>query len=121
MEVTVKLEEEALKAMQRIAAALDTLQKNETAPQPQEKPAPKKAKKPDEETPPTEEEEEADSTQETPEPLTLVAVRAKLGAISQGGKQDEVRALIEKYGASKLTDVPPEMYADLVAEAEALG
>ena len=52
--------------------------------------------------------------------VTLETVRAKLTAISQGGKKTEVSALIAEFGASKLTEVKSEDYAALMAKAEAL-
>jgi hypothetical protein len=51
---------------------------------------------------------------------SLETVRAKLAAISQAGKKDEIAALIATFGASKLTEVKPENYADLLAAAEEL-
>jgi len=39
---------------------------------------------------------------------------------SHDGFTAEVRALLEKYGASKLSQIDPSKYADLLAEAEAL-
>jgi hypothetical protein len=57
-----------------------------------------------------------------PEPalITLEEVRAKLAAISQGGKKTEVAALINEFGVSKLTEVKSEDYAALMAKAEKL-
>ncbi|MCV6649991.1 rRNA biogenesis protein rrp5 [Enterococcus faecium] len=57
-----------------------------------------------------------------PEPKqpTLEEVRGLLARKSQEGKSAEVKALIEKYGASRLSDVPTENYAALVADAEGL-
>lgn len=68
-----------------------------------------------------EKDEEVPATDEKPkeEPITIEKVRAVLAEKSQSGKQAEVRALISKYGASKLTEVEPIKYADLLAEAEA--
>jgi len=58
----------------------------------------------------------------TPEekPVTLEQVRAVLAEKSHDGFTAEVRALLEKYGASKLSQIDPSKYADLLAEAEAL-
>lgn len=53
-------------------------------------------------------------------PVTLEAVRAVLADKSRSGLTDQVRALIEKYGASKLSEVNPENYEALMADAEAL-
>jgi len=50
--------------------------------------------------------------------ITLEEVRAKLAALSQGGKQAEVKALITKYGAQKLSDIPEDKYQALLKEAE---
>ena len=52
--------------------------------------------------------------------VTLEQVRAVLAEKSHDGFTAEVRALLEKYGASKLSQIDPSKYADLLAEAEAL-
>lgn len=54
------------------------------------------------------------------EKITIEQVRAVLAEKSQGGKQPEVKALIQKYGANKLTEVDPSNYKDLLKEAEVL-
>lgn len=53
---------------------------------------------------------------ETP-PVSLEEVRAKLASLSQSGKQAQVKELITKFGASKLTDIPAEKYSELLEEA----
>lgn len=60
----------------------------------------------------------ADSTAATP--ITLETVRATLAALSQAGKAPEVKDLIGKFGATKLTDIPTKRYAELLAAAEEL-
>lgn len=61
---------------------------------------------------------------EAPEPdepqIDIEDVRAVLGAKSEAGKTLEVRALLMKYDAGKLSNVKPEDYAALLKEAEAL-
>ncbi len=52
--------------------------------------------------------------------VTLEQVRAALAEKSHDGFTAEVRALLEKYGASKLSQIDPSKYADLLVEAEAL-
>lgn len=52
--------------------------------------------------------------------ISIEDVRAVLTSKSQGGKQKEVKALIEKYGAHKLTDLDTSCYKDLLKDAEAL-
>ena len=54
------------------------------------------------------------------ETVNLEQVRAKLTTLSQDGKKNEVAALIAEFGASKLTEVKPEDYAALLANAEKL-
>lgn len=52
--------------------------------------------------------------------VTLETVRATLAALSQAGKAPEVKDLIGKFGAAKLTDIPTERYGELLAAAEGL-
>lgn len=59
-----------------------------------------------------------------PEPkkvVTLEQVRAVLAEKSHDGFTADVRALLQKYGAEKLSAVDPEKYAALLADAEVLG
>lgn len=50
-------------------------------------------------------------------PYTLETVRAKLAALSQSGKQAEVKELITSFGAKKLTDISVEKYPELMEKA----
>ena len=52
--------------------------------------------------------------------IKLEDVRHLLATLSQSGKQKEVKALIQKFGAKKLTDIPEEKYPELLEEAEAI-
>ena len=52
--------------------------------------------------------------------ITLEDVRAKLSALSQSGKQKEVKELIKKYGVNKLTDIHPCNFKELLEFAEEL-
>lgn len=67
-----------------------------------------------------------DETQESepvspPEPaLTLEQVRAVLADKSRQGHTAEIRALLQKYGASKLSGIDPTNYKALLADAEVL-
>ena len=54
-------------------------------------------------------------------PITLEAVRAVLAEKSRAGHTAEVRELLEKHGAGKLSEINPAEYPALLAEAEALG
>ncbi len=55
------------------------------------------------------------------EPIKLEQVRAVLAEKSRNGHTAQVRALLEKHGAAKLSEIDPAEYAALVAEAEVLG
>lgn len=65
---------------------------------------------------------EAPKKQPTPEKqtVTFVQLRSRLSEISRSGKTAEVKELIAKYGASKLSDIAESDYADVLAEAEGL-
>lgn len=52
--------------------------------------------------------------------ISIEDVREVLASKSQDGKQKEVKALIQKYGANKLTDLEPTCYKDLLKDAEEL-
>lgn len=52
--------------------------------------------------------------------ITLEEVRAALADKSQQGFTAGVRALLEKYGAPKLSQIDPANYAALLADAEGL-
>ena len=61
------------------------------------------------------------TVQKTVKPLTLEAVRAVLAEKSRDGHTAYIRALLEKHGAAKLSEIDPAKYAALLADAEALG
>ena len=52
--------------------------------------------------------------------ITLEEVRAALAGKSQAGLTAEVREIIKKYGGSKLSEIAPENYADILKDAEVL-
>lgn len=72
--------------------------------------------------------EEASSVQETSETMatetkkkvTLEEVRAELAEKSRSGFTAEVKALIKKFGAEKLSDIDESRFAEVLAEAEAI-
>jgi coenzyme F420-reducing hydrogenase alpha subunit len=66
--------------------------------------------------------DEVNETLKPAEPLlTLESVRAVLAEKSRSGYTSEVKALLEKYGATKLSEIDPEKYHDLLEEAKVLG
>ena len=56
-----------------------------------------------------------------PKAITLEEVRAVLAERSHDGYTDQVRGLLQKYGAEKLSGVDPKHYAALMKDAEVLG
>ncbi|MDO5151779.1 MAG: DNA ligase [Eubacteriales bacterium] len=67
-------------------------------------------------------ESQAEGTPDSPpEPeLTLEQVRAVLADKSRKGHTAEIRALLQKYGAAKLSGIDPSHYKALLADAEVL-
>ena len=65
---------------------------------------------------------DAKAAKQEPEekPLTLEEVRAVLAEKSRSGHTEEVRELLAKHGADKLSEIDPAKYAALLAEAEVL-
>ena len=52
--------------------------------------------------------------------LTLEAVRAVLADKSRKGHTDEIRSLLQKHGADKLSQLDPANYKALLSEVEVL-
>ena len=67
---------------------------------------------------------QAEEAEPEPEPvqptITLEEVRAVLAEKSAAGHTDEVRKLLQDFGAAKLSAVDPKDYAALKAKAEVL-
>ena len=59
------------------------------------------------------------SKQEVKE-ITLQEVRDALARLSKNGRTEEVKALIKKFGATKLTEIPKEKYSELLKEADSM-
>ena len=53
--------------------------------------------------------------------MTLEQVRATLADKSRKGFTAEIRSLLQKYGAAKLSGIDPANYKALVKDAEVLG
>ena len=64
--------------------------------------------------------EEQPAPEQKTENVTFVQLRSRLSEISRSGKTAEVKELIAKYGASKLSDIAESDYAAVLAEAEGL-
>ena len=62
-----------------------------------------------------------DAVQEQQEqPATLEGIRALMAQKTQEGKSKEIKELLQKYGAVKLSAVKPEDYPALMQEAQVL-
>ncbi len=53
-------------------------------------------------------------------PATLEGIRALMAQKTQEGKSKEIKELLQKYGAAKLSAVKPEDYPVLMQEAQVL-
>lgn len=87
-----------------IQAVCDAMASDETTDEPQEEPQKKTAKT---------------KTEKAPE-VTLEQVRGVLADKSRSGHTAEVRAIIQKYGADRLSDIDPKQYPAVLKEAEVL-
>lgn len=67
---------------------------------------------------PTETPKQDDTSTSDKKQISLEDVRAKLAELTRAGKP--VKELINKYGASKLSEIPPEKFAEVLKEAEGL-
>ena len=52
---------------------------------------------------------------------TFEDIRELLAEKARGGGREDVRTLLQKFGAARLSDVPPADYGALAAEAEKIG
>ncbi len=66
----------------------------------------------------TEKAQKQDAAQE--QPATLEGIRALMAQKTQEGKSKEIKELLQKYGAAKLSAVKPEDYPALMQEAQVL-
>lgn len=66
--------------------------------------------------------QKAPAKKENPKPeIKLEDVRAVLAEKSRVGHTAEVRALLKKYGAAKLSEIDPANYEALMKDAEVIG
>ena len=69
----------------------------------------------------TQKAQKQDAVQEQQEnPATLEGIRALMAQKTQEGKSKEIKELLQKYGAAKLSAVKPEDYPALMQEAQVL-
>ena len=70
--------------------------------------------------PQTEAPKEQPAPEQKTENVTFVQLRSRLSEISRSGHTQEVKELIAKYGAEKLSDLAEGDFAAVLAEAEGL-
>ena len=87
---------------------------------PDQSPEEQPVQKPEKKTAAKEAEPPAKAPAPDAKPLTLEQVRAVLAEKSRAGHTSEVKALLIKHGADKLSDIDPAEYPALLAEAEVL-
>ena len=80
----------------------------------------RQAQEPEKKTAAKKEEPSTEKAGQQSKPLTLERVRAALAEKSRAGHTSEVKALLIKHGADKLSDIDPAEYPALLAEAEVL-
>lgn len=72
----------------------------------------------------SEKDEPKEESKEQPTPeqqtVTFVELRSRLSEISRNGHTAEVKELLRKFGADKLSDVAESDYTALLAEAEVI-
>ena len=100
---------EVVSALRALADALDALPKDSGPEVASAAPA----------APAQEEKAQEEKAQEE-KVLRLEDVRAVLSDISRQGKTKEMKALLTKFGATKLSEVDPSSYTDLVRDAEVI-
>lgn len=64
--------------------------------------------------------EKAQPETQQEKPATLEGIRALMAQKTQEGKSKEIKELLQKYGAAKLSAVKPEDYPALMQEAQVL-
>ncbi len=60
------------------------------------------------------------STKEETTTISLSQIRAKFVEAAQKGKRDELKALLEEYGADNVSSLKPEVFEDVYARLEAI-
>lgn len=111
MELKITADKKLLEAIDKLAEAMLARRATDAAPgrapEGEEEPKPKPEPKPE------------PKIEAKPTP-SMNDVRTKAISLIQGGKRDEVKALLEKYGAKKVTAVAEDKLAAFAAELEAL-
>lgn len=112
MEIKLTADKKLLDAINHLAEAI--LASRTSAPAPETKPEPEPENKVVPMPAPEPEPEQKPAT------VTRDDVRSLATARIQGGKRDELKALLAKYSAKRVSDVPEDKLAAFAAEMEAM-
>ena len=112
MEIKLTADKKLLDAINHLAEAI--LASRTSAPVPETKPEPEPENKVVPMPAPEPEPEQKPAT------VTRDDVRSMATARIQGGKRDELKALLAKYNAKRVSDVPEDKLAAFAAEMEAM-
>lgn len=74
-----------------------------------------------EEKPKAKKEKKTEKTEEQPKVITLEEVRSVLAIKSKDGFTEQIKEIINSFGADKLSEVDPAKLGELLKEAEKLG
>ena len=107
MEIVIRLNDEDIAKGVNLADLLGTAAKE-----------PKKTKKSKPEEPAPAEPEEAPEPAKDEKLVTKADVRAKALEITKAGKSDELKAVFESFGVSKLSELKESDYADCLAKLQ---
>ncbi len=116
MEIKLTADKKLLDAINHLAEAILACRTGAPAPEPKPEPEPERKIVPMPEPEPTPEPERKDE----PAPVTRDEVRSLATNRIQEGKRDELKALLKKFGAMRVSDVPEVKLAAFAAEMEAL-
>lgn len=114
----IKLLLDVIEDVRSLGDSLQALADAMASDEPKEEPKKKTRAKAGSKPKPPKAEEPAEESEK--KPLTLEDVRAALAEKSRAGFTAEVKTLITKHGADKLSDIDPAEYEALLAGAEVL-
>lgn len=69
---------------------------------------------------PAAKEEKKPAAKEPEKELAFTDVRAKLAELSKAGHTAQIKEILKRHGAEKLSDIRPEDYGEILKEAEGL-
>lgn len=117
MEIKLTADKKLLDAINHLAEAILASRTGAPVTEPKPEPEPERKIVP---MPAPELDMPAPERKDEPMPVTRDEVRSLATARIQAGKRDELKALLAKYNAKRVSDVPEDMLAAFAAEMEVL-